>query len=160
MSKRTDDVLNYHASGYMSINHQVAINANENVKVKLTFEREDKSQGVIINLYHTDTLNTSKFMEDLLKKQQKLKLVGLAPHIKMGQAEERDINTVVNMTSAILMQAWMICHKDKLSIDFFQRKWTMLYGSKVGYLIYSMVYKLLGKFEPYMFWSQGFRSLV
>ena len=57
------------------------------------------------------------------------------------------------------MQAWMICHKDTWSIDFGQRKWTMLYGSRVGSLIYSMVYKPLGKFEPYMFWSQGFISL-
>ena len=48
----------------------------------------------------------------------------------MGQAAERTINTVVNMASAILMQAWIICHKDTLSIDFFQRKWTMLYGTK------------------------------
>ena len=35
----------------------------------------------------------------------------------------------------------------------------MLYGSKVGFLICSMVYKPLGKFEPYMFWRQGFISL-
>ena len=63
------------------------------------------------------------------------------------------------MASAILMQAWMICHKDKLSIDFGQRKWTMLYVSKDGSLIYSMVYKPLGKFEPYIFLSHGFRSL-
>ena len=56
----------------MSIKHQVAIHATETVKVKLTFEREHKSQGVMINKYHTDISNTSKFMEDLLKKQQKL----------------------------------------------------------------------------------------
>ena len=34
----------------------------------------------------------------------------------MGQVAERAINKVVNMESAILMQAWMICHKDTLSI--------------------------------------------
>ena len=83
----------------------------------------------------------------------------LVPHIKMGQAVERAINTVVNKASAILMQAWMICHKETLSIDFGQRKWTILYGSKVGFLIYSMVYKPLGKFEPSMFWIQGSISL-
>ena len=77
----------------------------------------------------------------------------------MGQAVERAINIVVNVASAILMQAWMICHKDTLSIDFGQRKWTIMYGSKVRYLIYNMVYKPLGKFEPSMFWRQGFRSL-
>ena len=66
-------MLNYHASDYLSIKHQVAIHATETVKAKLTFEREDKSQGVMINEYHTDTFNTSKFMEKLLKKQQKLR---------------------------------------------------------------------------------------
>ena len=83
----------------------------------------------------------------------------MAPHIKMGRAAERAINTVVNMVSAILLQAWMIFHKDTLSIDFGQWKWTILYESKVGFLIDSMVYKQLGKFEPSMFWRQGFRSL-
>ena len=66
-------MLNYHASDYMSIKHQVAINANETVKAKLTFGREYKSQEVMIKVYHTDTFNTSKFMEKLLKKQQKLR---------------------------------------------------------------------------------------
>ena len=58
----------------------------------------------MIKKYHSDKFNTSKFMEELLKKQQKLRLVGLVPHIKMGQAAERAINTVVNMENAILMQ--------------------------------------------------------
>ena len=66
-------MLNYNASDYMSIKHQVAIHVTETVKAKLTFEREDKSKGVMINKYHTDKFNTSKFMENLLKKQQKLR---------------------------------------------------------------------------------------
>ena len=37
-----------HASGYVSIKHQVAINATEIIKAKLTFEREAQSQGVVI----------------------------------------------------------------------------------------------------------------
>ena len=53
--------------------HQVAIHATETVKAKLTFEREDKSQGVMINKYHTDISNNSKFMEEPLKKQQQLR---------------------------------------------------------------------------------------
>ena len=52
------------------------INATGTVKEKLTFEMEDKSQGVMINVYHTDMFNNSKFMEELLKKQQKLKFSG------------------------------------------------------------------------------------
>ena len=38
-------VFIYHASGYVSIKHQVAINDTETVKAKLTFEREAQSQG-------------------------------------------------------------------------------------------------------------------
>ena len=68
-------------------------------------------------------------MEELLKKQQKLRFSGLAPHIKMGRTAERAIKTVFDMASAILMQDWMIYHEDTLSIYFGQRKWTMLYGS-------------------------------
>ena len=76
-----------HASGYVSIKHQVAINATETFNAKLTFEREAQSQGVAIKVYHTDNgiLNASKLMEDPFKKQQNLSLVGLEPHIKMGQ---------------------------------------------------------------------------
>ena len=63
-------MLNYHANGYMRIKYPVDINDTENVKAKLTFERDHKSQGVMVNEYHTDILNTSKFMEYLLKKQK------------------------------------------------------------------------------------------
>ena len=36
------------ASGYVSINNQVDINATKTVKAKITFEREAQSQGVPI----------------------------------------------------------------------------------------------------------------
>ena len=121
---------------------------------------EAQSQGVVIKGYHTDNgiFNALKFMEDLLKKKQKIRFSGASTSHQNGAAE-RTTKTVVIMASAILMQAWMICHKETLSIDVGQRKWTILDGSKGGSLIYSMIYKPLGKFEPYMFWSQGFRSL-
>ena len=35
-----------HASGYVSIKYQVAINATETVKAKLNFDREAQSKGV------------------------------------------------------------------------------------------------------------------
>ena len=67
-----------HASGYVSIKHQVAINATETVKETLTFDREDQSQGVVIKGYHTDNgiVNASEFMEELLKNQQKIRFSG------------------------------------------------------------------------------------
>ena len=62
-----------HASGYVSIKYQVAINTTETVKAKITFERKAQSQGVVIKGYHTDNgiFNSSDFMEELLKKQQR-----------------------------------------------------------------------------------------
>ena len=72
----------------MSIKHQVAINATETVKAKLTFEREDKSQRIMINLYQTDILNTSKFMEELLKKQQKLRFSGAGASHQNGEGNK------------------------------------------------------------------------
>ena len=87
----------------------------------------------MIIVYHTDNgiFNTSKFMEDILKKQHDIRFSGYDTSHQNGSAE-RTINMVVTMESSILMQVEMICHKDTLSIDFGQHKWNMLYGSKVG----------------------------
>ena len=91
-------VLIEHASGYMSIKNQVVINATETVKEKLIFEREDKSQGVMINVDHTENgiFNNSKFTEELLKKQQNIRFSGASESHQNGAAE-RAIKTVVNM---------------------------------------------------------------
>ena len=61
----------------MSIKNQVAINATKTVNEKLIFEREDQSQGVMINVYHTDNgiFNNSKSMENLLKNQEKIRFI-------------------------------------------------------------------------------------
>ena len=153
-------VLIDHASGYMRIKHHVYINTTETLKAKLTFDKKDKSQGVFINVYHTNNgiFNTSKFMEDLLKKNHNIRFSGSSISHQNGAAE-RAIKKWVTLASSILMQAWLICRKDTLSIDFGQRKWTIIYGSEVGSLLCSMVYKPLGKFEPYMFWSQNFKII-
>ena len=54
-----------HESGYVSIKHQVDIKSIETIKVKLTFDREDQSQGVVIKGYHNNNgiFNVSEFME-------------------------------------------------------------------------------------------------
>ena len=51
----------------MSIKYQVAINATETFKAKLTFEREAQIQGVLIKGYYTDNgiFNSSEFLEEL-----------------------------------------------------------------------------------------------
>ena len=63
----------------------------------------------MINVYCTDNgiFDTSKFMEDLLKKQQKKIFSGDGASNQNGAAECA-IKTVLNMASAILIKAWMI----------------------------------------------------
>ena len=53
-----------HASGYVIIKHQVAINDTETVKEKTTFERDAQSHGVVIKGYHTyiGILNDSELL--------------------------------------------------------------------------------------------------
>ena len=73
----------------MRIKHQVDINATETVKEKLTFDREAQSQGVVIKGYHTNNgiFNASEFMEELLKKQQKIRFSGAGASYQNGAAE-------------------------------------------------------------------------
>ena len=94
------------------------INATETVKAKLTFEREAQSQGVVIKGYHTDNgiFNSSEFMEELLKKQQKIRFSGAGSSHQNGAAECA-IKTVVTMERTMLMQAALRCTEDTLSND-------------------------------------------
>ena len=107
-----------HASGYVSIKHQVDINATETVKEKLTFEREAQSQGVTIKGYHTDNgiFNSSEFIEELLKKQQKIRFSGARASHQNGAAE-RAIKTVVTMERTMLMHDALRCPEDTLFTD-------------------------------------------
>ena len=77
----------------------------------------------MINIYHTDNkfLITSKFMEDMSKKKQKIRFSGAGASHQNGSAD-CTINMVFTMASAILMQDVMICHKDTLSTDFGRQK--------------------------------------
>ena len=106
----------------MRIKHQVAINATETIKAKLTFEREAQSQGVEIKGYHTDNeiFNYSKFMEELLKKKQKIRFSGAGASHQNGTAECA-IKTVVTMERTILMHVALRCPEDIFSTDL----WTM-----------------------------------
>ena len=84
----------------------MAINSTENFKEKITFDREAQSQGVVIKVYHTDNgiLNALYFMEDLLKKQQKIMFIRAESSHQNGAAE-RAIKTVVSMARTMLMHA-------------------------------------------------------
>ena len=107
-----------HASGYVIIKHQVAIKATVTVNSKLTFDREAQSQVVVIKGCHTDNgiFNASEFMEELLKKKQKIRFSGYGASHRNGAAE-RAIKTVVAMTRTMLMYAALRCPEDTFSID-------------------------------------------
>ena len=107
-----------HASGYVRIKHQVAINATETVKAKLTFEREDKIQVVVIKGHHTDNgiFNSSEFMEELLNNNKKIIFSGAGASHKNG-APERAIKTVVTMARTMFMHTVIRCTEEKISTD-------------------------------------------
>ena len=62
------------------------INYTETFKAKLVFKRDCNSKWVVIKECHTDNMlfNASDFMEDILKNQKILVLVGMVPQIKIG----------------------------------------------------------------------------
>ena len=79
----------------------------------LYLQLPDQSKG-----YHTDNgiLNASEFMEDMLKKQKKIRFSGAGASHQNGAAECA-IKMVVTMKSTMLMHAALICPEDTLSTD-------------------------------------------
>ena len=128
----------------MRIKHQVAINATETAKAKLTFEIEAQNQGVAIKEYHTDNgiFSASEFMEELLKKQQKINFSGAGASHQNGSAESA-IKTVVTMARTMLMHAVLRCPEDTLSTDLWPMAGIILYGYTIGSLIFSLDSPLL-----------------
>ena len=106
------------ASGYVSIKQEVAINATETVKAKLTFDREVQSQRLVIKGYHTDNgiFNSSEFMEELLKNQQKIRFSGAGDSHQNGAAE-RAIKTVFTMARTMFMHSALRFPEDTFSTD-------------------------------------------
>ena len=110
-----------HASGHMSIKHQVAINATENIKSKITLEREYQSQEVPIKGYHTGNgiFNASEFLEELFGEQKKIRFTGAGTSYQNGTAE-RIIKTLVTMTRTILMHSALRSTEDTFSTDLWR----------------------------------------
>ena len=128
--------------------------------VECILNQDDQIHGVVIKGYHTYNLifNTWEFTEKLLKKQQKLRFSRAGTWHQNGATEHTKI-MLVNIKRTIMMHDALRCHKDTLSTDFSQWQWNILNWYTARSMICSTVYKLLGKFEPYMFWIQGCRSL-
>ena len=74
------------------------------------------------------------FTEDMLKKQKNIMFRGAGASYQNG-AGERAINMLVIMERTMFMYSVLICTKDTLFNDFRQRKWNMMYGYTVEYLM-------------------------
>ena len=72
----------------------------------------------MIKGYHTDNgiFNSSEFMEELLKKQQKIRFSGAGASYQNGAAE-RSVKKVVTMARTMLIHADLRCPEDTLSTD-------------------------------------------
>ena len=107
-----------HARGYVITKCQVAINATETIKSKLTFEREAQIQGVVIKGKHTNNgiLDNPDFMGNILKKQQEVRFSGDGASHQNGAAE-RAINMVVITERTMLMHAVLRFPEYTLSTD-------------------------------------------
>ena len=105
-----------HASGFMSIKQQVAMNATEYTKAKITIEREDQSQILFIKEFHTGNgvFNALDFMEELLKNQQNIGFGGAGASYQNG-ALYHAIKTVVTTEMTMLVHAALRCAKETLS---------------------------------------------
>ena len=106
-----------HVSGYVIINHQVSISATENVKEKITFDREAQSQVVAIKGYHTynGIFSASEFVEDLLNKQKNIRFSGSGDSYQNG-ASCSTIKKLIITARTMLMYAAMRCPEDILAI--------------------------------------------
>ena len=93
-----------HASSFMSIKHQVAVNVIETVKAKQTFNRDDQNQGAEIKGYHTDNrvFNAPNFIECLLNMHKNIQFCVSGASHQNGAAESA-IKTLVTMGKTMLI---------------------------------------------------------
>ena len=94
------------ASGYVHIEHQVTLNANDSINAKSAFERMARDVGVDITKYHTDNrIYTSKAcVADLVPKNQSIQHSGVGAKWQNG-AVEGAIGMVVSKARTLMVHA-------------------------------------------------------
>ena len=110
---------------------------------------------MVIKGYHTDNgiLNASEFMEDLLKKQQKIRFSGDGASHQNGEAEQA-INIVVTMARTMFMHDALICPED----TFFTDLWTMEIDYSVW--VYNHIPDMQSGLSAIEIWSRSRFELV
>ena len=82
----------------------MALNKIENIREKLTFDRDTQKFIVAVNNYHTKNgiFSSENFMKELLKSDQRIYFSGTsAPH--QNWVSERAIGTVLNIESKTII---------------------------------------------------------
>ena len=97
-----------HASGKVSICHQISLSGPDTIKAKLHFEKDAYDDGVIIQSYHTDNgvFTSQQFMTELMDHKQTIRFSGSGAAHQNGVAE-RSIRTVVTMARTMMIHAAM-----------------------------------------------------
>ena len=78
-----------HASGHISIRHQVSLNASDTIQAKLSFKHEAFNNGVTVSSYHCDrgTFAAKDFVAALNKKDQTIRYSGANIGFQSGVSE-------------------------------------------------------------------------
>jgi transposase InsO family protein len=95
-----------HATGMISVYHQLSLGAADTIKSKLHFERNAFEDGVVIQAYHTDNgiFSSKEFLEQLVSKGQNIRFSGSGAAHQNGVAES-GIRTMVGMARTMMLHA-------------------------------------------------------
>ena len=95
-----------HGTQYISINHQVSLNAGETVQSKDIFEQEMANFGRKVKAYHTDNapFQSKTFRESLISDNQPITFSGVGAHHQNGAAE-RAIKTITWWARTMMLHA-------------------------------------------------------
>jgi hypothetical protein len=100
-----------HASGIVHCEHQLGFSAGETIPGKQSFEKMCMDNGVVVQDYLTDsgTFKVKNCVAHINETQKMMHFCGTNAHHQNGVAE-RAIQTISNMTRAMILHASMILH--------------------------------------------------
>ena len=139
-----------HASGKISIQHQVSLSASESIKAKLRFEQEAAESGVRVSAYHSDNgiYSSNEFMAHLAGKKQPITFSGAGAAHQNAVAEQA-IQTVTYMARTLLIHASMRSPEETITANL----WPMAMDYAVW--VYNNVPKKDTGLSPNDIWSRS-----
>ena len=138
-----------HASGHISIRHQVSLQTTDTIHSKLSYEAEAFSSGVTIQAYHSDkgTFAAKDFVNAIDDAKQTIKYSGSHTGFQNGVAE-RAIQTIVSMARTMMLHAALRTPEKELSSDL----WPMAMDYAV--FIYNRLPNQSTGYSPIKLWTR------